>query len=545
MKRFLFLAVLAVFACKNEKKVISPSANATSPSSPAQSVDLPLSPDQAFPGLFQQVQMERIFPDGKTFVDCTPNKPAAQILEAYSKLENKSGEKLKSFVLEHFTVPLAATDGFKSDQTKPVIEHINRLWPVLTRQADAGAATGTLIPLPKSYIVPGGRFREVYYWDSYFTLLGLQAAGQHDLVKNICDNFAHLIQTVGHIPNGNRSYYLSRSQPPFFSLMIRLQMQSAQSPEAAEAILLEYLPALEKEYQFWMRGQETLKEDFTATERVVQFPGGAKLNRYWDNVPNARPESYREDMESIRLSGRDSVTMCRHLKAGAESGWDYSSRWGADKTLKDLRTTEIAPVDLNSLMWHLEQILTEAYMAKRDTPNAELHARAARARRDLLNKYFYNAEKGFYMDFNFAQKNQTGIMSLAGMFPAYFGIQQTAENQRIAKALEANFLRPGGVVTTTNHTGQQWDAPNGWAPLQYVTIIGLRNVGAFPLANDIKARWMKVNEDVFKRTGKMLEKYNVEDITLESGGGEYPVQDGFGWSNGVYQALKLEKKSNF
>jgi alpha,alpha-trehalase len=545
MKHLLILVLVIFAACKNDNKQIAPSANSTSGNSPSASSDLPLSPDLAFPGLFQAVQMERIFPDGKTFVDCTPNKPAAQIIEAYAKLENKSGDQLKAFVLEHFTVPLAATDGFKSDKTKPVLDHVNSLWPVLTRQADAGTATGTLIPLPKSYIVPGGRFREVYYWDSYFTLLGLQAAGKHDLVKNICDNFAHLIQTVGHIPNGNRSYYLSRSQPPFFSLMVRLQLQNAQSPEAASQILLEYLPALEKEYQFWMLGQETLKDEFSATNRVVKFPDGAMLNRYWDNYPNARPESYREDMESIKLSGRDSVTMCRHLKAGAESGWDYSSRWGANKTLKDLHTTDIAPVDLNSLMWHLEQILSEAYHAKNEVKKADFYTQAATARRTVLNKYFYSSEKGFYHDFNFVQKSQTGVMSLAGMFPAFFGIQQTTENQRIAKTLEANFLRAGGVVTTTNHTGQQWDAPNGWAPLQYVTIVGLRNAGAFALANDIKSRWLKVNEDVFKRTGKMLEKYNVEDISLESGGGEYPVQDGFGWTNGVYQALKLEKKTSF
>jgi alpha,alpha-trehalase len=399
-----------------------------------------------------------------------------------------------------------------------------------------------LIPLPKPYVVPGGRFREVYYWDSYFTLLGLQAAGQTELVRNMCDNFKHLIETVGHIPNGNRSYYLSRSQPPFFSLMVRLQQQHAATPQAGKQVLLDYLPALEKEYHFWMRGAESLTEDYTATDRVVRWPGGVLMNRYWDDVPSPRPESYREDMETIKLSGRDSVTVCRHLKAGAESGWDFSSRWGAGRTLAEINTTNIVPIDLNSLMWHLEQILSDAYVVKGDVTKAELYGRRAYDRRAAINNDFYSKEAGFFMDFDFENKNLTGVLSLAGMYPLFFDMQRETENERIAKVIEQKFLKPGGVVTTLGNTGQQWDAPNGWAPLQYITIVGLRNANAPKLANEVKKRWLAVNENVYKRTGKMMEKYNVENINLESGGGEYPVQDGFGWSNGVYQALKSEKK---
>jgi alpha,alpha-trehalase len=146
------------------------------------------------------------------------------------------------------------------------------------------------------------------------------------------------------------------------------------------------------------------------------------------------------------------------------------------------------------------------------------------------------------MDFDFENKNLTGVLSLAGMYPLFFDMQRETENERIAKVIEQKFLKPGGVVTTLGNTGQQWDAPNGWAPLQYITIVGLRNANAPKLANEVKKRWLAVNENVYKRTGKMMEKYNVENINLESGGGEYPVQDGFGWSNGVYQALKSEKK---
>ncbi len=535
----LCLSACLFLSCKQDMKQAKPTAQAGEVEAQNMAA-LPQSPDKAYGRLFHDVQMARIFPDSKTFVDCVPNKPVEQIMAAYGSLKDKSPEKLKAFVLEHFTVPTAATDGFRSDVSKPLTDHINALWPVLTRQADAQAA-GTLIALPKPYVVPGGRFREIYYWDSYFTILGLQAAGQTDLVRSMCDNFKHLITTVGHVPNGNRSYYLSRSQPPFFSLMVRLQQVHAPSSSEANQVLLDYLPALEQEYAFWMRGSEALVEDFSATDRVVKWPGGVYMNRYWDNVPNPRPESYREDMETIKASGRDSVTMCRHLKAGAESGWDYSSRWGAGSTLTELNTTSIVPIDLNCLMWHLEQILSDAYVVKGDAAKAYLLGQRAYNRRIAINDYFYNKEEGFFMDFDLDNKNLTGVLSLAGMFPLFFDLQRETENQRIASVIEKKFLKPGGVVTTLSHTGQQWDAPNGWAPLQYITIVGLRNADAHKLANEIKKRWLAVNEKVYQRTGKMMEKYNVENISLESGGGEYPVQDGFGWTNGVYLALKLEK----
>ena len=538
----LAITVLCAAACKNDKPNASVTQAADIDQKTALPLDLPQSPDKTYGVLFHDVQMARVYPDGKTFVDCTPKQGPETIVSDYQKSSHGANFDLKAFVDAHFNAPANPTSGYKSDPTMSVTEHINALWPLLTRSADAATNTGTLIPLPNNYVVPGGRFREVYYWDSYFTMLGLHVAGKDELIHDMCDNFKHLVETVGHIPNGNRSYYLSRSQPPFFSLMVRLMQEHAKSGAEANQVLIEYLPALEKEYAFWMRGSESLVEDFTATDRVVRFPGGVIMNRYWDNVPSPRPESYREDMESIRLAGRDSIEMCRHLKAGAESGWDYSSRWGAAKTLKDINTTNIVPVDLNSLMWHFEQILSDAYVVAGNAAKASEFGNRAYKRRIAINEYMYNKDANFYMDFDLGNKNLTGVLSLAGMYPLFFDLQPETENKVIAQVVEQKFLKPGGVVTTESHTGQQWDAPNGWAPLQYITIVGLRKADAFDLADKIKLRWLTLNEQVFKNTGKMLEKYNVENIHLESGGGEYPVQDGFGWTNGVYLALKSEKK---
>ncbi len=183
-------------------------------------------------------------------------------------------------------------------------DHIRALWPVLTRAADTTASYSSLIPLPHPYVVPGGRFREVYYWDSYFTMLGLVRSGRVDLVRDMLDNFAYLVRTVGHIPNGNRTYYLSRSQPPFFAVMVGLYAQAADTADA-----LRYVDALEAEHAFWMAGAERLAPG-TAYRRVVRLPDGALLNRYWDDDPEPRPESYREDYrlaQTVPAAARDSL----------------------------------------------------------------------------------------------------------------------------------------------------------------------------------------------------------------------------------------------
>ena len=145
------------------------------------------------------------------------------------------------------------------------------------------------------------------------------------------------------------------------------------------------------------------------------------------------------------------------------------------------------------------------------------------------------------MDYNFRRNKNTEVVSLAGVYPLFFEIAAPEQANEVTGKIQNDFLKSGGVVTTLNQTGEQWDAPNGWAPLQWISIKGLRNYGKEALANTIRNRWLELNEDVYARTYKMLEKYNVEDLTKESGGGEYPTQDGFGWTNGVYQKLSGEK----
>ena len=482
--------------------------------------------------LFEAVQLNRIFPDGKTFVDCRPKQSYDEILDAYYIENKKPGFDLKQFVLNHFDLPVPHSVHYSSDPTKPVASNIESLWDVLTREPDT--EKGSLIPLPFPYVVPGGRFGEIYYWDSYFTMLGLKTSGRYDMIENMIGNFSYLIDTLGYIPNGNRTYFIGRSQPPFYAQMIKLL-----ADKKGYAIYLQYLPQLEKEYQFWMKGAAALNEKNKALFHCVLMPDGSVMNRYKDEWSSPRPESYREDVELVQHTTETvKPSVYGHLRAGAESGWDFSSRWFKKSgDFSSIHCTDIIPVDLNCLLLNLEQTLAHAYALKGETGHSIRLVLAADKRKKAIEKYCWNESAGFYMDVDWVEGNQKTAMTLGGISALYFKLADNQKAERIQEQIRSLFLKEGGVVTTLEATGQQWDAPNGWAPLQWMTIKGLENYGFTKLAADIARRWIRLNTAVFKRTGKLMEKYNVVDTHLEAGGGEYEGQDGFGWTNGVLLAL--------
>jgi alpha,alpha-trehalase len=292
---------------------------------------------------------------------------------------------------------------------------------------------------------------------------------------------------------------------------------------------------LEKEYNYWM--------DVTgATKHIIKMPDGSVLNRYYDQLDTPRPESYRQDVETSKASKEDPKAIFRNLRSAAESGWDFSSRWFADgQNITTIATTDLIPVDLNCLMYHLEITLAKAFKirsdaAKNDLALAKEFEAKAEQRKNAINHYCWSAAASWYVDCN--TKGELGQeITLAGITPLFFQLVPNERIQGIVNILKEKFVQPGGVVTTLKETKQQWDAPNGWAPLQWLTIKGLQNYGQDALAKDIAERWISLNVKVFKATGKLMEKYDVKDITKLAGGGEYPGQDGFGWTNGVL--LKL------
>ncbi|MEM1258729.1 MAG: alpha,alpha-trehalase TreF [Bacteroidota bacterium] len=484
--------------------------------------------------LFRDVQLAAIYPDSKTFVDLVPNASYTILEERYLNSKAQEGFDLKAFVASNFTDRSMTSLEFVTDTTKTMYEHIEAMWDKLTRGPDSKIANSSRIPLPNKYVVPGGRFQEIYYWDSYFTMEGLLAAGRRDLAKNMVDNFAFLLDSIGHIPNGTRDYYLTRSQPPFFSLMV------SALGEEDKSIPLSYLTALQKEYNFFMAHDGT-DRSFGASKHVVQMPGGELLNRYWDAGNTPRPEAYKEDIHLAKdvALGEAKQRLYRDLRSAAESGWDFSSRWyGAGEDFSTTNTTSLLPIDLNCLMYHLERQLSRTEALRKNEEAADHFAQLANERKNAIQQYFWDEEREFFMDFNFKEAKLTDELTLAGAFPLFFGIASREQGEGIKKMLMETFLRDGGFVTTLKNSGQQWDAPNGWAPLQWMAVKGLLLYGYRDEAKEIMERWLTLNEKVFKNTGKMMEKYNVEDLSLLSGGGEYETQDGFGWTNGVALGFK-------
>lgn len=487
--------------------------------------------------LFHDVQMAGVFEDSKTFVDARPAVAPEALRRVYDESKRRPLFDLDSFVASHFELPESIATDFETEPDRTMEEHIRALWPVLTRAPDVDRRWSSLLPLPEPYVVPGGRFREVYYWDSYFTMLGLVESGRTDLVRSMLDNFAYLIESHGHIPNGNRSYYLSRSQPPFFGAMIGLYAGAADTSEA-----LRYLGALEQEYAFWMDGAEQT-EPGEAHRRVVRLPGGTLLNRYWDDRPAPRPESYREDYTLAQsLPASERRHFYRNTRAAAESGWDFSSRWMRDPSdLRTLETTGLLPVDLNSLLYHTERTIAALRSFRGRAGDAEVAARfreAADRRRRAVREQMFDPATGFFYDLRWRTGERvTDRPTMAAVVPLFTGVAMPDEGRAVARTLERDFLKPGGFVTTLAASGQQWDAPNGWPPLQWMAIEGLRRYGEDALADTAGARWLRLNRRVYRATGKMMEKYDVIDVERRAGGGEYPTQDGFGWTNGVVLAL--------
>ena len=267
------------------------------------------------------------------------------------------------------------------------------------------------------------------------------------------------------------------------------------------------------------------------------------MNRYWDAKADPRPEAYVEDKHIAAASANAPAIVYRHIRAAAESGWDFSSRWFKDgKEMATIQTTDLIPVDLNCLLLYLEETLQQIYQQQNDAENVKLFQIKINNRKAAIQQYCWNEEQGCYFDFNCVEHQQVQHFNLATVFPLFFNIATQEQAASVAMLVKEKFVFPGGVVTTLYRTGQQWDAPNGWAPLQWMAYKGLKNYGFTALANQIKNNWLGNCEKVFTATGKMMEKYNVMDITVTAGGGEYPNQDGFGWTNGVYLKMKAEQE---
>lgn len=483
-------------------------------------------PEDIYGPLYRAVQRAHVFADSKSFADLIPNDPPEAIMAAYRAETPEGREALAAFVARHFR----GQDGPALSKLS-LREHIKALWPMLAKPPMVPMAGSSSLELPHAYVVAGGRFHEMYYWDSYFTMLGLKADGESPLIEAMLANFVALVEHYGHIPNGTRSYYLSRSQPPFLALMMDL------SERHDPALNRQRLDALKAEHAYWMAGASCLGAG-KVCQHVVAMPDGSLLNRYWDARDTPRDESYTLDLDAAgKVHPRPAALVYRDLRAGAESGWDFGSRWFSDgKSVATIHTTDIVPIDLNSLLWNLEKSIVQRCAALGDTACAADFEQQAHVRQAAMQKYLWSDAQNRFVDWDRSTGQPTPSISAAMLYPLFVGLATPKQAEATARLVEARLLAPGGLRTTTAHTGEQWDAPNGWAPLVWIGVQGLDRYGKAPLADEVARRWVKTVSAFYASTGRMVEKYDVESGQA-GGGGEYPVQDGFGWTNGVTRAL--------
>jgi len=510
-----------------------------------------LTPADRYQELFVAVQSGHVFADSKSFVDCAPLGDPDAIVAAYRTRCGQPGFDLAAFVQANFQLSEAAASDYVSVPGQPIAAHIDDLWPVLTRHPRSHPPLCSLLQLPHPYLVPGGRFRELYYWDSYFTLLGLAAEDHRPLVRGMVENFAYLIDTYGHVPNGTRSYYLGRSQPPVFALMVELGQRFG----AVDAV--DFLPQLRREHAWWMRGGEDLAAG-EANRHVVRLPDGACLNRYWDERDTPREESWIEDVATARACARAPAEIYREIRAACESGWDFSSRWMREAppresqqrghvraataaSLASLCTTDILPVDLNALLHKLEDTIAALSAQAGDAEAAQAFERQAHARRAAIGELFWDPQQGAFFDHDWRLGARRSCLTAASLVPLFVGVATPGQAEALARTVSQRLLAHGGLSTTECGSDQQWDRPNGWAALQWMAVRGLADYGHEALSGTIARRWLATVAALYEREGKLVEKYalrRVEQDDTEGGaGGEYPLQDGFGWTNGVTAAL--------
>jgi len=375
------------------------------------------------------------------------------------------------------------------------LAYIEGYWARVVRRT--ARQSGTLMALPHPYVVPsdGAMFQEMYYWDSYFMALGL-VGGQHEgLIVDMAENMAYLLRRFGVIPNASRYYFLSRSQPPFFTAMVWLahRVKKGRSDADADAFLRRMMRLAEAEHATVWLG--------TAQPHHRQVHAG--LSRYFD------------------INYLDVLASC-------ESGWDHSTRC-------DDRWLEHLPVDLNAILYAREMDLARAATALGNPRSAARWQERARARAATMGALMWDDEQGLFLDYDWAHGRRTPHPSLATFYPLWAGLATPEQATRLVAEWLPRFLLPGGLVTTLEErAGRQWAYPNGWAPLQWIVAEGLDRYGYESEAQRVRRVWCDTCATVYAATGAMWEKYNVVGPGARPEEGLYGSVRGFGWSNAVF-----------
>lgn len=409
-------------------------------------------------------------------------------------------QKAKQFVAK--ALPLRGNNDLTADDVREARDYIKKFWTQLERYHPVDDES--LIGLPKPYLVPAYEeghafdFNELYYWDSYFMVQGMQDAEHEELVKGILEDLLTLFTRFKVIPNASRTYLMGRSQPPFLTTFI-LEVNQAYQP--GEAWLKKAIAIAKQEYHtVWLGTKKP-------NQRLIH----KGLSRYYDT-------NYLHDL------------------AEAESGWDMTPRFSR-------KALNFLPVDLNALLYKYETDFALVARELGDEAEAAEWDAAAELRKQTMNDLMWDKLRGLYYDYNYVRGKRGGVSSLAAYFPMWAGLASKEQAAALVKSLR-RFENKGGLSTTdTLPVGQfvigsmptQWAYPNGWAPLQYITIRGLERYGYHDDARRLAMKWLKCNLQWFKENGLFLEKYNVVSPDKPPVKGVYPSQTGFGWTNAVFE----------
>ncbi|HEX4808180.1 MAG TPA: trehalase family glycosidase [Bryobacteraceae bacterium] len=398
--------------------------------------------------------------------------------------------------------------------------------------------TPGLLYLPKPYVVPGGRFNEMYGWDSYFIQLGLLRDGDLDLARDMADNFVYEIRNYGRILNANRTYYLSRSQPPFFTQMLLGVYQKTHDQQWLDNAATAIAPY----YAFWTNEPHLTPEtglsryydlgDGPAPEVLSAERNEEGLNHYQLVAQYFKTHTFDDyDVNQYFDRKTDSVTPLFYKgdRSMRESGFDPSNRFGPF----NIDIIHYDPVCLNTLLYLME--MQSAEILKDPVWRQRAEHRAAK-----INELMWDDRDGLYYDYNFVSKNVRRYPFLTTFYPMWAGIASKQQAARIVANLP-KFERPGGLQTSIVVSGNQWDSPFGWAPLEYIAVEGLRKYGYNTEADRISLKWLSMIQRDFDVRGRIVEKYDVvsanSDVSAHIHFGYSSNEAGFGWTNAVYTTL--------
>jgi len=486
--------------------------------------------------------------DGKSFVDMPMKDSPTNVYNAFADLQKQAepndltvsqlqdfldkyfdepGSDLKNATLSDYQAVPTQLDKIQNTTLREWALALNDIWKLLGREPVIDdPERHSYLPAKHPLVVPGGRFRESYYWDSYWIVQGLLASGMVDTARGVTQNLLDWVDSYGFVPNGGRIYYLTRSQPPVLSEMVRVLHEMDPQMDWLESATA----TLDKEYEFWMTEGE---HGHAVTVK------NHKLNRYVTATETPRPESYKEDVSTAQNTS-DPETTYSNLRAAAESGWDFSSRWLEDqKNLATIMTSQIIPVDLNAILHRMEKNLMNFHRELGHSSDSDKYSERADKRQAAMDDVLWSEDDSMWRDYNTNDESMSPVIAASNFYPLWSSswntTNMTKTNLIVESLLNSGLIQEHAILTTTRKTEQQWDSPNAWPPIQDIIVEGLLQVNttnATDLANSLIQRWVRTGLDIWTEHQVMVEKY--DGFTGEYGnGGEYDVQLGFGWSNGV------------